>query len=115
MGRHDWLVRRHPVCFSRTVLQEYHVPNEWPLTRSYYVRIDALQLTPAAHGTRPAAVSRAGVPREAAHSERRVALSPSAVAVLLKQGFKSVLVQRGAGEQAQFTVSEQSSARNQFF
>lgn len=46
-----------------------------------------------------------GVPRESAPGERRVALSPAAVATLIKQGFKSVVVEKGAGENAQFTVS----------
>ncbi|EFJ50339.1 hypothetical protein VOLCADRAFT_58405, partial [Volvox carteri f. nagariensis] len=51
-----------------------------------------------------------GVPREAAPGERRVALSPPAVANLLKQGFKSVLIEKGAGEQAQFTDAEYAAA-----
>ncbi|KAI9933148.1 hypothetical protein MW887_007619 [Aspergillus wentii] len=42
-----------------------------------------------------------GVPRETYPNERRVAITPQNVAVLLKKGFSRVLVERGAGEQAQ--------------
>ncbi|PNH03388.1 NAD(P) transhydrogenase, mitochondrial, partial [Tetrabaena socialis] len=45
-----------------------------------------------------------GVPRETAAGERRVALSPPAVASLIKQGFKSVVVEKGAGDNAHFTA-----------
>ncbi|KAL4886139.1 NAD(P) transhydrogenase [Aspergillus karnatakaensis] len=42
-----------------------------------------------------------GVPREIFPNERRVALTPQNVALLLKKGFSRVLVERGAGEGAQ--------------
>ncbi|GLI60330.1 hypothetical protein VaNZ11_002448 [Volvox africanus] len=51
-----------------------------------------------------------GVPRETAPGERRVALSPPAVAALIKQGFKSVLIEKGAGEHAHFTDAEYEAA-----
>lgn len=43
-----------------------------------------------------------GVPSEIFPGERRVALSPANVALLLKKGFAQVLVQRGAGAAADF-------------
>ncbi|KJK85757.1 NAD(P) transhydrogenase [Metarhizium anisopliae BRIP 53284] len=43
-----------------------------------------------------------GVPRETYPGERRVALTPANVALLLKKGFKKVIVERGAGSQAEF-------------
>jgi len=43
-----------------------------------------------------------GVVREQYPGERRVAITPQNVAVLLKKGFKQVLVESGAGFQAQF-------------
>ncbi len=46
----------------------------------------------------------AGVPRETLENERRVALTPASVAALLKSGFKAVVVEKGAGEGARFTV-----------
>ncbi|KAI6082135.1 NAD(P) transhydrogenase mitochondrial precursor [Hypoxylon rubiginosum] len=43
-----------------------------------------------------------GIPRETFTNERRVAISPQNVALLLKKGFSKVLVERGAGAQADF-------------
>ncbi|TQN75355.1 NAD(P) transhydrogenase, partial [Colletotrichum shisoi] len=43
-----------------------------------------------------------GVPKEVSLNERRVALTPQNVALLLKKGFSSVLVERGAGAEADF-------------
>ncbi|KAK3377530.1 NAD(P) transhydrogenase beta subunit-domain-containing protein [Podospora didyma] len=43
-----------------------------------------------------------GVPRETYLDERRVALTPQNVALLLKKGFGKVIVERGAGTQADF-------------
>ncbi|PHH76634.1 hypothetical protein CDD82_3907 [Ophiocordyceps australis] len=43
-----------------------------------------------------------GVPAETFPGERRVALTPANAALLLKKGFKQVLVQRGAGALADF-------------
>ncbi|KND86706.1 NAD(P) transhydrogenase, mitochondrial [Tolypocladium ophioglossoides CBS 100239] len=43
-----------------------------------------------------------GVPKEIYPNERRVALTPANVALLLKKGFGKVLVQRGAGAAAEF-------------
>ncbi|KAJ5223384.1 NADP transhydrogenase beta subunit [Penicillium chermesinum] len=42
-----------------------------------------------------------GVPRETHENERRVAITPQNVAILLKKGFSRVLIERGAGEGAQ--------------
>lgn len=44
-----------------------------------------------------------GIPKETYPNERRVAITPANVAVLLKKGFSRVLVERGAGDAAQFT------------
>ena len=54
-----------------------------------------------------------GVPLETYPSERRVALTPSSTSLLLKKGFKSVLVERGAGSKASFTdeMYERAGAR----
>lgn len=42
-----------------------------------------------------------GVPKETHQNERRVAITPQNVAMLLKKGFSRVLIERGAGEGAQ--------------
>ena len=44
-----------------------------------------------------------GVPREIYPNERRIAITPQNAALLLKRGFARVLVERGAGMEAQFT------------
>ena len=44
-----------------------------------------------------------GVPKESYPGERRVAITPQNVALLLKKGFSRILIERGAGVEAQFT------------
>jgi H+-translocating NAD(P) transhydrogenase len=44
-----------------------------------------------------------GIPLETYPSERRVAITPQNAALLLKKGFARVLVEHGAGAEAQFT------------
>jgi NAD(P) transhydrogenase len=44
-----------------------------------------------------------GIPRETFPNERRVAITPQNVQLLLKKGFSRVLVEHGAGDAAQFT------------
>lgn len=44
-----------------------------------------------------------GVPKESYPDERRVALTPSAVTQLIKQGFK-VNIEAGAGQGSKFSV-----------
>ncbi|EEH46870.2 NAD(P)(+) transhydrogenase (AB-specific), alpha subunit [Paracoccidioides brasiliensis Pb18] len=44
-----------------------------------------------------------GIPFETFPNERRIALTPQNAALLLKKGFARVLIERGAGAQAQFT------------
>ena len=54
-----------------------------------------------------------GVPKESYPGERRVAITPQNVKLLLKKGFSRVLIERGAGAEAQFTdeVYEQAGAK----
>jgi NAD(P) transhydrogenase len=47
----------------------------------------------------------AGVPKEIDQGEKRVAITPAVVKTLLKQGFKDVLIEKGAGEASEFSVS----------
>ena len=44
-----------------------------------------------------------GVPKESYPGERRVAITPQNVKLLLKKGFSRILIERGAGAEAQFT------------
>lgn len=54
-----------------------------------------------------------GVPKESYPGERRVAITPQNVQLLLKKGFSRVLIERGAGAEAQFTdeAYEQAGAQ----
>lgn len=60
--------------------------------------------------TRPYRELSVGVPTEVFEGERRVALTPANVALLLKKGFAKVLVQRGAGSLADFTDDAYAAA-----
>ena len=51
-----------------------------------------------------------GVPREIYPNERRVALTPSNTAALLKKGFRKVLVEDNAGAEAQFLNEHYAAA-----
>lgn len=48
--------------------------------------------------------------KETFPNERRVAITPQNAALFLKKGFKRVLVERGAGTEAQFTDSAYEKA-----
>jgi NAD(P) transhydrogenase len=54
-----------------------------------------------------------GIPKESYPGERRVAITPQNVKLLLKKGFSRVLIERGAGLEAQFTdeAYEQAGAK----
>lgn len=60
--------------------------------------------------TTPYSVLTVGVSKETYPNERRVAITPQNAALLLKKGFRRVLVERGAGAEAQFpdTAYEQA-------
>ena len=51
-----------------------------------------------------------GIPRETYPGEKRVAISPQNVALLLKKGFHTVIIEKGAGEGAQFSDSAYEAA-----
>ncbi|OAG03291.1 NAD(P) transhydrogenase mitochondrial precursor [Paraphaeosphaeria sporulosa] len=54
-----------------------------------------------------------GIPKESYPGERRVAITPANVKLLLKKGFSRILIERGAGLEAQFTdeAYEQAGAK----
>jgi H+-translocating NAD(P) transhydrogenase len=51
-----------------------------------------------------------GVPTEVRLNEKRVAITPQNAALLLKKGFKEVLVEHGAGFQAEFPAHDYEAA-----
>eukprot|EP00798_Chlamydomonas_sp_ICE-L_P027667 gene27668-7308_t len=89
------------LAFSRSYLRSSESVAPW-LLGSRYNSSDA---APAKVGI-PYGELSIGVPKESASGEKRVGLSPAAVALLLKSGFKSVMVEKSAGEPAKFMDSE---------
>lgn len=79
--RHDSPVTRAPVLLSKAYSTE---------------------ATAAVPPTTPYSQLTVGVPKETFPGERRVALTPTNVALLLKKGYAKVLVERGAGAEADF-------------
>ncbi|KAH8808487.1 NAD(P) transhydrogenase, alpha chain [Xylogone sp. PMI_703] len=84
-------------------LTPFHIP----ATRTYATVSDFIK-DPASELTLPPAPSipysklTVGIVKEIFPNERRVAITPQNVAALLKKGFAQVLVERGAGAEAQF-------------
>jgi NAD(P) transhydrogenase len=72
-------------------------------TVSYPVPSDSPSEFVAPVSTTPFSNLTIGVVRETYPNERRVAITPQNAALLLKKGFARVLVERGAGAEAQFT------------
>ncbi|KAG1676348.1 hypothetical protein FOA52_001143 [Chlamydomonas sp. UWO 241] len=64
----------------------------------------------AAAGGVPYADLVVGVPRESYANERRVAVTPDGVKMLLKEGFKGVAIESGAGQLAEFTDEAYAAA-----
>ena len=99
---------------AATALQ--HLSSRWFASKSSPIKYSELSIGELSPGTGPAPCMQepgltkpvtvtAGVPKETFEGEKRVALSPAGVATLLKAGFQGVLVERGAGAGAKFTVS----------
>ncbi|KAJ8122488.1 hypothetical protein ONZ43_g1331 [Nemania bipapillata] len=89
---------KQPIVLPAVPKQRF-VPNPTPTVRT-------IPITSYSTVIEPASVSYAnltvGVPRETFANERRVAISPQNVALLKKKGFGKVIVERGAGVEADF-------------
>ncbi|KAF7594023.1 hypothetical protein BBP40_010301 [Aspergillus hancockii] len=72
--------------------------SRWPQIASRYASSSS---SPSPVPVVPYSSLTVGIPRERYPNERRVAITPQNVALLLKKGFSRVLVERGAGEAAQ--------------
>lgn len=70
----------------------------------------AASSTPTAPSGIPYSSLTIGVPKEAFPNERRVAVTPQNASLLLKKGFSRVLVERHAGEEAQFLDEQYAQA-----
>lgn len=109
---HTWLTI--PALHSRPL---YTPTRKWNDRKHLHPRVS--RIIPSRHGNTQSSPSPAsepippvvsipysnltiGVVREVYPNERRVAITPQNAALLLKKGFKRVLVERGAGAEAQF-------------
>ncbi|KAI7238593.1 hypothetical protein KC330_g2500 [Hortaea werneckii] len=86
-------------CLSARQLQQGQTPS----SASSPVDSEAVQAIPYSQLS-------IGVPTEVRSGERRVAVTPQNAALLLKKGFKEVLVEHGAGFQAQFPAHDYEAA-----
>ncbi|KAL2067669.1 hypothetical protein VTL71DRAFT_15765 [Oculimacula yallundae] len=107
--------KRTSLGLARHVRALYRPAQRWNDRKQLRPRVSAI--IPARHGTvlstsaepvppvttTPYSELTIGVVREIYPDERRVAMTPQNAALLLKKGFKRVLVERGAGTAAQFT------------
>lgn len=93
---------RRVFCTSPTLLRE----NRSPLPQETVAQAEAdaeVKCTPYSELS-------IGVPTEVRVNEKRVAITPQNAAQLLKKGFKAVLIESGAGFQAQFDASDYEKA-----
>lgn len=93
-------------CYTRPRLEL--APYIFPLARASYATVSDPVKDPASDLTLPPAPSipyselTVGIVKEIFPNEKRVAITPQNVTALLKKGFAQVLVERGAGAEAQF-------------
>ncbi|KAG7276879.1 hypothetical protein CRUP_008016 [Coryphaenoides rupestris] len=89
------------VCTSSATLLQQGVRWKVPAGKRPFRTFPALRDVKASQGVLYKDLV-VGVPKETFHNERRVALSPTGVQALVKQGF-TVQVESGAGEESQFS------------
>jgi NAD(P) transhydrogenase len=95
------LARPRPLCLQK------HVQTFPGTTLSHYASLaephDEEIPTSPPFTAGPYATLTVGIPKESYPGERRVAITPQNVQLLLKKGFSRILIERGAGVEAQFT------------
>lgn len=103
-------IRQLPSLALRPWVRDQHVRQTRPALRSRLIlpkRAASTSSDAASDSSAPQSVVTpyseltVGIPRETYPNERRVAITPQNVALLLKKGVSRVLVERGAGEGAQ--------------
>ncbi|PIG84030.1 NAD(P) transhydrogenase [Aspergillus arachidicola] len=90
-------IRTPYVPYQRTAYERPSVPR-WPQVAK---RSASSSSSPSRVPVVPYSSLTVGIPRETYPNERRVAITPQNVALLLKKGFSRVLIERGAGEAAE--------------
>ncbi|KAB8276258.1 NAD(P) transhydrogenase beta subunit-domain-containing protein [Aspergillus minisclerotigenes] len=90
-------IRTPYVPYQRNAYERPSVPR-WPQVAK---RSASSSSSPSPVPVVPYSSLTVGIPRETYPNERRVAITPQNVALLLKKGFSRVLLERGAGEAAE--------------
>ncbi|KAE8310542.1 NAD(P) transhydrogenase beta subunit-domain-containing protein [Aspergillus transmontanensis] len=90
-------IRTPYVPYQRNAYERPSVPR-WPQVAK---RSASSSSSPSPVPVVPYSSLTVGIPRETYPNERRVAITPQNVALLLKKGFSRVLIERGAGEAAE--------------
>lgn len=86
-----------PLALVRYASFKTAIPLPPPATKQY-----STESTTVLPPTTPYDKLCVGVPKEVYPGERRVAVTPANVAVLLKKGYSKIIVERGAGAEAEF-------------
>ncbi|KAH8161323.1 hypothetical protein CIB48_g6914 [Xylaria polymorpha] len=89
---------KQPIVLPAAPKQRF-VANSTPAARTITITSYSTVVEPSSV---PYAKLTVGVPRETFANERRVAISPQNVALLKKKGFGKVIIERGAGVEADF-------------
>ncbi|OGM44794.1 NAD(P) transhydrogenase [Aspergillus bombycis] len=98
-GFQHLIIQTRTLCvpYQRKAYEEPSFPR-WPQVSR---RSASTSSSPSSVPVIPYSSLTVGVPRETYPNERRVAITPQNVALLLKKGFSRVLIERGAGEAAE--------------
>ncbi|KAH7113215.1 NAD(P) transhydrogenase beta subunit-domain-containing protein [Dendryphion nanum] len=104
------------LCRPRPLYLQKHVPSATAVARYASLAADPHDEeipTNPPFTAGPYSTLTVGIPRESYPGERRVAITPQNVQLLLKKGFSRILIERGAGVEAQFTdeAYEQAGAK----
>ncbi|TDZ19178.1 NAD(P) transhydrogenase [Colletotrichum orbiculare MAFF 240422] len=103
-GLQDWKLRQLPLSLSpsEAISKPLQLVRHASVVTSPVPPASANYSTVVEPPTIPYSKLTVGVPKEIFLNERRVALTPQNVALLLKKGFAKVLVERSAGAEADF-------------
>lgn len=106
------LARLRPLCLQRIPKVQSTAVTRYASHAAAEPHDEEIPTTPP-FSAGPYANLTIGVPKESYPGERRVAITPQNVKLLLKKGFSRILIERGAGAEAQFTdeAYEQAGAK----
>ena len=101
--RVNWVIRQKRIFTSTSRWRQQAQAQEQP-------HVEQNRPEPEPVKTIPYGELTIGVPTEVRTNEKRVAITPTNAALLLKKGFKEVLVEQGAGFNAEFSARDYEDA-----